>query len=172
VCRAAVRSRQVERHRALRKAVERRRHVAGGGVVPFEKEVFEGGRPVEHLFEDPHQRHEVAFPDPPVHEALEGRSIPPRIEPSDEVGRTVAPVSEHGHEPFDRLEDARHAAEGERRRAERHHFPIVGARVPPHDLNGIGGRVRVVVVGVQPIERGLERRAAGQRLQRTSTYII
>ena len=81
-------------------------------------------------------------------------------------------MSEDGHQPLDRLQHARHAAEGERRRAERHHFPIVRARVPPDDLNRIGGRVRMVEVGVQAIERGLERGAGGQRLQRASTYII
>jgi len=58
-------------------------------------------------------------------------------------------------QPLDRLHDARDSPERERRRAKADHFAIVGPREPPHDLNRIGGRIGIVEIGIQPIQRRL-----------------
>ena len=54
---------------------------------------------------------------------------------------------------LNRLEDAGHPPERQRRRDESHDFPIVGPVESPDDLDGVGGRVRIVEFGVQPIQR-------------------
>jgi len=151
---------QIERHRARGKAVERAGEIGRSWIVAFEEEAFDRARALQHLMQDPDEPDEVALSCPAVDEAVEGRGMTGGLETPDVFGGTLA---HDGHEPFDRLQHARDAAERQRRRAKRHDLHIVGTRVPADDLNGIGRGVRVVEVFVQPIENRLQRGFVGHR---------
>ncbi len=86
------------------------------GIVAFEEEPFDRARTVDHLLQDPQQRDDVRPANPAVHEPGERLLLSDGIERA-HVGRR--PIADNRQQPLDRLEDARHAAEGERRRAER-----------------------------------------------------
>jgi len=110
-----------------------------------------------------------------VDEPRERGGVPLRLELPDVGG---GPAAHDRHEPLDRLQHARDAAKCEGGGTERDDFPVIRPREPADDLDWIGRRVRVVVVGVETIERELQRGFGGPRHQRhephqrTSTYII
>ena len=139
----------VQLERSNRKAVERVRDVGGGWVVAFEEEPLDRARTVDHLLDDPQQRDDVRSANPAVHEPGERLPLSDGIERA-HVGRR--PIADDRQQPLDRLQDARHPAEGERRRAEADDLAIVGPLVAPDDLNRIGRRIGIVELGVEPVQ--------------------
>jgi hypothetical protein len=97
----------------------------------------------------PHQRDDVPLARPPVHDTVEGAGIAARIELLNVRRRAIA---HHAQHTLDRLQDARHPPEGEGGRHESDHFTVVGPRVSPDDLDGIGRRIGIVEVGVKPVQ--------------------
>jgi hypothetical protein len=83
------------------------------------------------------------------------RRIATRVELPDVVGR-VRP--HHRHQPLDRLQHAGDAAERQGRGAEADDLAILGPVEAPHDLDRIGGRIRIVEIGIQLVERRAQRR--------------
>jgi len=151
--RAAVHRFHVERQGARRKAVERPFHIVGVGIVPLEEESFDRAGAFDHLLHHPEQRGEVGAARPSVHEVTKARGVAARIERADRARR----LRTHGREQaLDRLQHAADAAEREGRGAEADDFAIVRAIVAADDLNRIGGRIGIVEVAVQPIERRFE----------------
>jgi len=149
---STVRRLQIERERARRKAVERRLEIVSGRVVRFGEEAFDRSRTIDHLLHQPDERDEIGAAGPAMHDAGKRRPLACGIEPADVCRR---PRTHDGEHALDRLQHAHHAAEGERRGNEADDLAIVGPLEPPHDLNGIGRGVRVVELGVEPIEHGL-----------------
>ena len=138
----------------LRKAVERRADVARRRVVALEKEPLDRSR----CDRSSAAAARAARPDP-GRASSGGRcranagASRARIEPA-HVRRPA--VAHDREQPFDRLQHARHAAEGERRRAEADDLAIVRPLEPPDDLNRIGRRIRIVEARVQAVERRLQ----------------
>ncbi|OFV92361.1 MAG: hypothetical protein A3G76_09950 [Acidobacteria bacterium RIFCSPLOWO2_12_FULL_65_11] len=150
---APVRRLHVEGPRPRREAVESALDVVGFGIVALEEEPLYRARALHHLPHDPQERDQIDAPRPPMDETGEGAALPPRIEGAD-VRRRVA--SHDRRESLDRLQDARHASEGERRRAESHDLAIGRPLVPTHDLNRIGRRIGIVEALVQTVEGRLQ----------------
>jgi hypothetical protein len=121
---APVRRSEIECEGARRKTVERQFDVRGGWIVAFEKEALDRSAAVDHLPQHPKERHQVAIPRPAVDEAGKGWAVACGIESTDVLGRTAA---HDGQQALDRLQDAGHASERQRARAEADHFAIVGA---------------------------------------------
>jgi len=61
-----------------------------------------------------------------------------------------------GHQPLDRLQDARHTPKCQRRRAESNDLPVVGPLEPPDNMNRVGCGLRIVEGFVESIERGAQ----------------
>ena len=93
-------------------------------------------------------------------ERVESPAMTRGVEVANEVGRARA---EDGQERFDRLDDARHTAEGESGGAERHHFTVGRIGEPPDQVHRVGRRLRVVERAIQLVEPLAERRWATQR---------
>jgi len=150
----AVRRFQVERERARRETVERRFEIVRRRIVRVGEEAFDRSRAIDHLRHQPDECGQIRTARPAMHDAGKRRPVARRIEPADVRRR---PRTDDGEDALDRLQHARHAAEGERRRDESHHLAIVRPLEPPDDLDGVGRGVGVVELGVQPIEDGLQR---------------
>jgi len=100
------------------------------------------------------ERHEIHTARPSVHDGFERRLLAPRIESPDVLGRARTRDRQHA---FDRLNDTGDAAERERCGNESYDLTIVRSREPPHDLNGIGGRIGIVEAGVETVQRRPQR---------------
>jgi len=153
--RRPVRGREIELQGASRKAVERDRDVGRGWIVAFEKKSLDRARPVDHLLQDPQQRDDVRGANPAVYQSGKRVALPGGIERAHVSRRAIA---DDGQQPLDRLDDAGHPPEGERRRAKTHHLAIVGSREAPDDLNRIRRRIGVVELGVQPVQGAFQER--------------
>jgi len=84
-----------------------------------------------------------------VDDAGKRRTVAVRVE-APHVGRRRGP--HHREHALDRLQHTRHAPERERGGDERDDLPIVVSREAPDDLNGIGGRIGVVELGIEPVQ--------------------
>ena len=102
----------------------------------------------------PDERDEIRPARPAVDQSGERRPIPARIEAA-YVGRRMR--THDREETLNRLEHAGDAPERQRTGAEADDFAIVGPFEPPHDLDRIGGRIRVVEALVETIELGFQR---------------
>jgi len=84
-----------------------------------------------------------------VHERLDAPTVTNRPELANECGRVR---SHHLEERFDRLEHARHAAEGQGRGAEPDDFAILRRLIAADDLDRIGGGVGMIEGRVERLE--------------------
>ncbi len=64
------------------------------------------------------------------------------------------------NERLDRVEDARHPTERQRRRAESHDFTVLGRPIPANDVNGIAGGVDAIEGAIEPLEGLLHQKEA------------
>ncbi len=144
ICDAQIRLQGTDRER-----LEREANVRCRGVVTGDEEALDRPRFAEHPLQDQQQRHEIASTDPAMYEGLDRGSMQRWIERPDE-GRWTGP---HDREQrFDRLEDAGHTAERERRGAERDDLAIVRRRVAPDDVDGISRGGDVVKRAIEVFE--------------------
>jgi penicillin amidase len=90
-------------------------------------------------------------------EVGERRPLLRRLERPNVGGR---PRTSDRHQPFDRLQHARHAAERERGGTEPDDLTVVWPLVTPDNLNRVGCGIRVIEVRVKTIEGLLEQRVA------------
>ena len=138
-----------------RERLERKANVGCRGVVARDEETLDRPRFAEHALQDQQQRHEIASTDPAMYEGIDCGSMQRRIERSDE-GRWMRPHD--GEERFDRLEDAGHPAERERRGAERDDLAIVWRHIAPDNVHGIGSGVDVIEGSIEVVEPRTESR--------------
>jgi len=99
--------------------------------------------------DDPNQRRDVRPSRPTVHDVRERRSVTRRLEAPNRLRWMRA---EHRHDALDRLNDARDPPKRQRRGNQANHFPIVRTGEPPHDLDRIHRRIRIVEFRVEPVE--------------------
>jgi hypothetical protein len=104
--------------------------------------------------QDEQQRNEITTSNPAVDNRIDRGSIARRVEAPHETGW----VRTHGRdERLDGIEDARHTAKRERRRAEPDDLAVLRRRVSPDDVNRIGCGVDVIERAVKIVEARRER---------------
>ncbi len=139
----------VERQGASREAVERGADIFMLVRQAFDEELLDASVAIEHLAQNPEQRDQVNAARPPVHHRAKLGVRGVGFEASHEGGRM------RSHDPEqrgDRVDDARDAAERQRRGAEPGDFAILVARIRPHEMHGIRRRLLAVVGVVQHVE--------------------
>ena len=135
--------------RASGKGVERGPDIRSCDVVAFNEETLDGACFPEHSLQDEQQGNEISTSDPAVDHWIDGCSIAFCVEAPHEAGR----MRSHGGEKrLDRVQDARDAAKGERRRAEADDLAVLRRCVAPDDVNRVGRRVDVIECPVEILE--------------------
>ena len=89
-----------------------------------------------------------------MNHVFERPTVAPRLEMPDVLSRLAAGDRQHA---FNRLEDAGHPSKRQRRGDESYDLPVVASWESPDDLNGVGGRIRIVEFGVQAIQGRFQR---------------
>ena len=103
----------------------------------------------EHLPQHPQQRGDVLAARPPVHHRPQFRVTRARVEAPDELR---GPRPQDVEERVDRVQHARDAAEGERRRTEAGDLAIARVSEGPDPVHRIADGLLAVVVAVESVE--------------------
>ena len=156
---AAICGPQVGLQRARRERFERRRQIGRGSIVALKEERLD--RPLlQHPLKDDDERRQIVALRPPMNDAA-SRSRACRAGSKDRT--YAAGDAPSPQEAFDRLQHARNAPKGERRRAESSDFPVRGIVEAAHELDGIGGRIDAVERRVERVEPFFEQRSGETR---------